>query len=148
MDKAQVTVGQLFIGVVIFVALFAFSFNFFLGHTLANDITLSDSINTTAYQKLIADAQENITTNQQNVEANKTNQPPLGGFDFFSAGVESIKTLWNTGDMAGQYVVFVQKESGVGKYLPESFFGFVMAIVIVTVILIVLGALWRYGLTK
>lgn len=147
--KGQTTLGHIIMAIGVFILLLMGAFNFFIGFTAENEVDLSDSVDEDAYRALFENATRNVSNTADTVDQNKSSTPKIiQGFDFFVSGIDSIKAIWGSVDIMNDYMNLAKKDTPLGYILPTSFWTIVGALVTIFIIFVVLGALWRYNLTK
>jgi hypothetical protein len=147
--KAQsgITIGQLFVAIFFFAIILISGFTFYLGSIVDNGATIPDGINQTQFETTFLAYEQNLTQRADEINSEKNSVPLIGGaIDFFAGGINSIKIGWSSLDFVKSYLQFAQSNTVLGKYLPQTFWSMMGAIFTILIILIVLGALWRYRL--
>ena len=146
--KAQTTLGNIFLALGLFTLLLMGAFNLFLGHVVSNDVELSETINTAAYTAQFDRVNANLSQTADIMNDNKTKIPFVSAtFDFFATGIDSVKAAWISVDIMTDYMTLIQTNSPLSFIIPKSIWGIVITILSILLILVVLGALWRYQLT-
>lgn len=147
--KAQsgITIGQLFAAIFFFSFILISGFTFYMGSLVDNGGSIPDGINQTEFQQTFASYETNLTQRADEINSEKNSVPLIGGaIDFFAGGINSIKIAWSSLDFVKSYLQFAQSNTVLGQYLPQTFWGMMGAILTILLVLIVLGALWRYRL--
>ena len=147
--KGQINIGQVLVTSVIFVILVIGGFNFYLGSLYANEVSIPAGINQADLNATFSKFDTSIANTANSTYENRNRIPILSGIrDFFSAGVDSIKAAYDSIGFMNDYVAFVKKDTVLGAFLPQSFWGLLVSIFTIILTLIGLSALWRWNLTR
>lgn len=147
--KGQTTIGGLFVAIFLFTLIIIGGFTFYFGSLVDNGSAIPDGVNETQLYASFDKFEDNISTTATSIDSNKSSAPIVGGtIDFFSGGLDSIKAGFTSLQMTKDYIAFTQKHTVLGTFLPDTFWGLISAILTIVIVFIVLGALWRYNLSK
>ena len=147
--KAQINIGQVLVGCFLFIVLIMGGFNFYFGSLYENSVSPPSGVDEANFTASFSGFNESFgdTANETYKERNKI--PIIGGtLDFISAGVDAVKSSWDSVGFMGDYVQFVRKNTVLGKFLPDSFWTMLIAVMTIILTLIGIGALWRWNLTR
>ena len=147
--QQQYSVGTIFIGISIFALLLIGGFNFYLGFLVDNNAATPAGIDEASIQASFNRFNSTLASTADDIDANKTKIPVVSGlFDFFASGIDSIKTAWNSIGFMRDYVNFARTNTELDKFLPESWWSIITSLFVIILVLIGIGALWRYQLVK
>ena len=154
--KGQVSIGQALLGVFLFAILIIGGMNAYLGNLYENDVSVPSTIDEAKFEAMFGKydgtGKSNITTALANTSSSihtKSKVPFFGtAIDFFAIGSESISKGYDSIGFVSSYVIFAQDNTVLGTFLPSSFWGLLLSIFTIILVLVVVGALWRYNLTK
>ena len=143
----NMTVGQVFIMITLFGLLLIGGFNFYLGYIVDNDGVIPDGIDESAIKGNFSRFNSELQNTSETIDESKEDVPVIGGLlDFFASGIDSIKTAWNSIGFMRDYVDFTRENSPLGTFLPNTWWTMVIALLVILLALVGIGAFWRFNL--
>lgn len=138
--RAEWTVNSVVSTLLIISFLFLAGFMGYLSFLNDNNAVLSGTIN---LNKMNQTFNKSVQLSDQIQNSSQSLPSGLSTFDFLALGYDSIKSILQAPALFLTIISFIQENSWF-SWLPAQFWGLIFALITAAIVLIVLGAVWRY----
>lgn len=142
-NKGESTLGDLFIGVAIFIFVALGGFVFFFNSLAESGAVTSSSVEFATLNQSL----NNISQDTEFIQNSSTETPSIAGLDILAMGWDSIKRIATMTTTGSNILNWIQTETPLSK-LPRLFWDIVFIIMIITITFTLIGAVWRYKMKK
>lgn len=141
--RAESTIGDLFIGIIIFVFIALGGFVFFTASLTETSATTSTSVQFSQLNQSF----NNLSQDSEFIQNQSTKTPAIAGLDILAMGWDSIKRVMQMTTIGNNILQWVQNDTPLSK-LPRLFWDILFMIIVLSITFTVIGTVWRYRMKK